>query len=207
MEEGGSLVEPAARGRPRPPQGQNPPGIGHNRPPRSTPPQANPTPTEPPPPYRRIDPERATELYRRLQGTPERDSPLNTDTVAFTQVDGKEVFGVNSQAPGYTREDRAAADQMRASLIEKYPEIMKSENIGWKPNDALYHAEATALMRAAREAGSLGGRTIEVHVDRLMCPSCDRVLPLLSSEIGHPTIVFIGPRGERAVMQRGEWIE
>lgn len=137
---------------------------------------------------------------------PDRDSPLNTDTVAFATVDGRDFFGVNSQAPGYTQADRDAADQMRETLIKKYPDVMQSENIGWKPNDALYHAEATALMRAAREVGSLSGRTIEVQVDRLMCPSCRDVLPLLSRELGSPTIIFRDPYGNRRHLQNDNWI-
>ena len=93
---------------------------------------------------------------------------------------------------------------MRKVLIDKYPEEMATNNIGWKPNDALYHAEATALFRAAREnGGSLYGRTINLYGDREICGSCDIVLPLLSRELGNPTISFRDFKGNRSTLRNG----
>ncbi|MFM9943212.1 MAG: hypothetical protein ACKVP7_27395 [Hyphomicrobiaceae bacterium] len=98
--------------------------------------------------------------------------PKGVGTVAHASIDGKPMFGVNSSAPSYTQADRDAADAMRDGLIENHPGIMKTKNIGHKPNDALYHAEVTLLLRAAWEAGgNLKGRTIEMHVDRELCGS------------------------------------
>jgi hypothetical protein len=34
---------------------------------------------------------------------------------------------------------------MRDLLVEKYSDVMQTENIGWKPNDALFHAEVTTF--------------------------------------------------------------
>lgn len=130
------------------------------------------------------------------------------DTVAVTTLDGEEVFGSNSTARGYSRvRDGYAARQMRKTLMRKYPDEMKRENIGWKPNDALFHAETTVLLRAARQnGGTLKGRTLEVYVDRTMCLSCRRVLPKVGVELGNPTVTFVGPRGQRVTMKDGKWL-
>jgi len=129
-------------------------------------------------------------------------------TVAVTSIDGENVFGSNSTSPTYTSADRAAAEDMRGVLLEKYPEVMSVDNIGGRPNDALFHAEANVLMRAAKaNGGTLAGREIEVHADREMCQSCQNVLPLLGLELGNPTVTFVGPRGTQATMRNGEWIK
>ena len=83
---------------------------------------------------------------------------------------------------------------------------MKTDNIGWKPNDALYHAETTALLRAAgANGGSLSGRTLEIYVDREMCRSCDKILPLVNQEIGNPTVNFKDKHGARRTLRNGIW--
>ena len=96
---------------------------------------------------------------------------------------------------------------MRSRLIERYPDIMATGNVGRKPNDALFHAEANALLRAAEPfGGSLAGRTIEMRVDRELCPSCRRVLPSLGAEIGNPTVRIIDGPGATWIMRDGTWI-
>jgi hypothetical protein len=135
---------------------------------------------------------------------------LDKGTVAVTKVDGVPEFGVNSKAPDYEGKDTATADTMRRLLIETYPEEMKrSNNIGRMPNDSVYHAEATILFRAARRyEGTLEGRTIDVYVDREMCRSCDKVLPLIGQELGNPTVTYVDLRsGETATMRDGKWID
>lgn len=128
-------------------------------------------------------------------------------TVAYAEVDGQTVFGVNSDAPGYTMRDEAMARDMRARLIERYPDIMATGNAGHKPNDALFHAEANALLRAAEPySGSLGGRTIQMRVDRPLCRSCDVVLPYLGTQIGNPTVRIFDGAGDIWIMRDGIWI-
>jgi 3D (Asp-Asp-Asp) domain-containing protein len=138
---------------------------------------------------------------------PPSGTQYDEHTVAYGEVDRVPFIGVNSGAPGYTEADRTAADQMRERLIAKHPEIMKSGNVGQKPNDALYHAEATGLMRAARDSGGhLRGRSIEIYVDRALCPSCRAVLPKVAEELGNP-LVTIGSRAEpEQVMRHGDWL-
>lgn len=127
------------------------------------------------------------DLFRRRVGT-----------VTTTEIDGVRYFGSNSTAPSYSSTDRREAEVMRDVLIRKYPDIMKTERIGRKPNDAVFHAEANILMRVAREnGGTLSGRSIEMYSDRAMCSdSCPIVLPKLGLELGNPTVTFVGPEGE-----------
>jgi len=132
--------------------------------------------------------------------------PQGVGTVAVANVNGEAKFGVNSEAPPYTPDDRSAADRVRGDMIKKYPDLLKTKNIGQKPNDALYHAEATLLLRIAGEnGGTLAGQTLEIHVDGEMCPSCEIVLPLLVRELGSPTVTFIDDKGLRRTIRNGDW--
>ena len=85
---------------------------------------------------------------------------------------------------------------------------MNTNNIGGFPNNAVFHAEATCLLRAARaNGGTLAGKTIEVTVDREMCPSCEEILPLIGLELGNPIVNFVDPLGLVRKMHNGEWID
>lgn len=126
-------------------------------------------------------------------------------TVAYAEVDGHAIFGVNANAPGYTARDEAMARDMRARLIERYPELMATGNIGQFPNNALFHAEANALLRAA-DGSRLAGRTIEMRVDRELCRSCEFVLPSIGTQIGNPIVRIIDGTGALWIMRDGTWI-
>jgi hypothetical protein len=74
------------------------------------------------------------------------------------------------------------------------------------PNNAIYHAETTVLIRGAREnGGTLAGKTLEVFSDRPMCNNCPEILPLVGLELGNPMVTFVGPSGGRNTMQNGAW--
>jgi hypothetical protein len=195
--EGSERPQPVSRGPRPPPQPPRPrPGRGHNRPPPD--PQRPGTGT---PPSRPFEPREAIDLYRAVN-----DMPAGQGTVAYGEVDGAPYIGVNSNAPGYTEADRIAADQMRDALLAKYPDVMETENIGRMPNNAVYHAEITTLLRAAREnGGTLAGREIQINVDREMCWSCDRILPLVGLELGNPAVTIIDATGARHTMRNGRW--
>jgi hypothetical protein len=111
-------------------------------------------------------------------------------TISTTEIDGKQIVGTNSGSPVYSDVDYREAEELRDSLIAKYPKVMQSGNIGQKPNDALFHAEANVLLRAARESGG----------------SCT-VLPFVGLELGNPTVTFISPRGSSKTMRNGAWID
>lgn len=154
----------------------------------------------------------AIRSYRSITGMPdtgEHSASRKSDgTVAFTIVDDTPVFGVNSDAPGYTVRDEAMARDMRARLIERFPEVMANGNIGQRPNDALFHAETNALLRAAESnGGSLSGRTIEMRVDRRLCPSCETVLPYVGLQVGNPTVRLVDGTGAVWIFRDGAWIK
>ncbi len=129
-------------------------------------------------------------------------------TVAYTEVNEVAIYGISSDSPEFRDRDVVAAERLRGDLIAKYPDDMARENVGQRPNDAVFHAETTTLLRAAREnGGSLAGQSLEVHVDRPMCSSCDRILPLVGLELGDPTVTFIGPSRVPKTMRGGVWVK
>jgi hypothetical protein len=126
-------------------------------------------------------------------------------TVAVTTIDGKDIFGSNSKSPTYTSADHAAAVRMRNILSQKYPEMINADNAGQMPSNALFHAEATSLLRAARaNGGSLAGRTIEIFVDDEICNNCKLILPKVAAELGNPTVTVTDNVGQKLTMRDGE---
>jgi hypothetical protein len=134
---------------------------------------------------------RVMEAYRSENGL--FDLFGNRDgTVAYTTIDDKDIFGANSSSPTYTATDRREAEQMRDTLISKYPRAMDVTSYGQMPNNAVFHAESNVLMRAAREnGGTLAGRSLDVFVDSKMCNNCEQVVPLVGLELGNPTITVV----------------
>jgi hypothetical protein len=151
------------------------------------------------------------DAFRRQHGLDLLGDPIwsrEQNSVSTCQVDGVPHIGVNSQALTYSDRDNATAGQLRDSLIEFHPSRMNTDNIGQFPNNAVFHAEATCLLRAARaNGGSLAGKTIEVTVDREMCPSCENILPLIGLELGNPAVTFVDPVGRVRKMHNGKWID
>jgi hypothetical protein len=97
-----------------------------------------------------------------------------TGAVTWLKFNEKDIFGSNSKSHLYTSIDNAAAVAMRSILLQKYPELFKSDNIGQMPANAVFHAEVTVLLRAAREnRGTLAGLTLEVVSDRDICNNCE----------------------------------
>jgi hypothetical protein len=129
-------------------------------------------------------------------------------TVTYIKIDGEDIFGSNSTLPMYTKADYDEAVRLRDALIKKYPDLLKQDNIGEKPNDAFFHGETNVLLRARTKlGGTLAGRTIHVYVDRAMCPSCIKVLPKIGLELGNPTVTFEDYAGRTHTMKDGEWMQ
>ena len=133
----------------------------------------------------------AIEAYRKEKGL--RDLfDQKKGVVAHTIVDGKDIFGVNSKSDAYTSADRAAAEKLRETLIKKYPALSSGDNIGQMPRNAIFHAETTVLLRAARQnGGTLAGQTMTVYVDADRCNNCDAILPYVGLELGNPIVTFV----------------
>jgi hypothetical protein len=124
--------------------------------------------------------------------------------VAVTKVDGKYFFGTNSDSDAYTPGDWAAAKNIRTLLTEIYPELKTPADLGQKLTDAIFHAETTVLIRAAREnGGTLAGRTLEVEVDARLCNSCREMLPKIALQLGNPTVKFTDRIGQRLTVRDG----
>jgi hypothetical protein len=183
-------------------------GIGRNYGPPLNAPYSPPTSYVPP---QGFNGPALLDLYRNVYREPDlwgRDD-FENNTVAVTHFRGSTIYGVNSTAIPFFPEDRASANAIRDVLSEKYPDKLSTDNLGLRPNDSVYHAESTVLLRAARaNGGLLTGQTIEVYLDRRVCPSCRTVLPLLTRELGSPTVVYINTRtGERLFIQDGRWVK
>jgi hypothetical protein len=149
---------------------------------------------------------RLIEAYRSENGLWDLFGHKN-GTIAFTTIDGTKVFGSNSTSPAYTFADKSAALRLRDILVEKYPGKFPTEDVGRMPNDALFHAETTVLLRAAREkGGTLADRTLTVHVDGHLCNNCEAVLPYVGLELGNPTVTFVDPNGSTKTMRDGAWL-
>ncbi len=134
------------------------------------------------------------------------DQETDDSVIAATTINGKVILGGNSHYRDYAIVDRVGADALRTDLIKHRPEIMKTDNVGRKPNDAIYHAETTVLLRATRaNGGTLAGQDLEVVVDGPMCPSCRKVLPYVGLELGNPRVTFIDNTGARQTIHNGKW--
>jgi hypothetical protein len=123
-------------------------------------------------------------------------------------MDGEDIPGTSSDYGDWRAIDHFEARALRATILRKYPHLVKGRNRGQFPLDALFHAETNLLLRAARKNGrSLAGRTLEVFVDNETCPSCKKVLGLVGLELGNPTVTFINSNTGRVmgVVRDGEW--
>jgi hypothetical protein len=152
------------------------------------------------------------DAYRSINNAPDLfGRPMwsyDRGAVAAGEIDGKLYFGVNSTAPGYSSSDLNRALDARDTLVGKYPKEMGFDNIGKTPNDSLFHAESTILLRAAKDnGGSLANRSMEIYVDREVCDSCGKTLTKLGLELGDPYVVFIErDTGLRNEMWNGKWL-
>lgn len=153
-----------------------------------------------------------SDSIRRQIGLPELGGRAATSksegTVAAARIDGSIYVGVNSRSPSYSEVDRADANYFRDQLIETYPNKFFTANRGQKPNDFVYHAEATLLFRVWREkGGNLSGSAFVIRTDREMCNSCIDGLPFLGMALGNPSVRFVSPSGKTRTMRKGAWTE
>jgi hypothetical protein len=82
---------------------------------------------------------------------------------------------------------------------------MEAEQTGRMPNNAVFHAETTILLRAARESGgTLVGRMLEIYRDREIWNNCKVVLPKVALELGNPAVTVIDGLGRRFPMRDGK---
>jgi hypothetical protein len=151
---------------------------------------------------------RAIEAYRVKERLWDLLGHKEHSAIAFTTINGKDIFGASSRSRAYTSDDFAAARKLRDTLVRKYPKKLSDENLGKMPNNALFHAETTVLLRAAERAGgTLAGRTLTIYGDTDTCNNCEIVLPYVGLELGNPTVTFVNPDGTTRTMRDGSWIK
>jgi hypothetical protein len=151
------------------------------------------------------------EAYRASNATPNLFGAGRWDrernTVAVATSNGQLFFGTNSNAPTYSGRDRAEASRTVDGMLQQFPKFMNQYNIGGEPNNALYHAEATVLLRMRDSfGGTLAGRTFDVTVDRTLCPICEQLLPRLGMHLGNPRISYYDRAGLHGVMRDNRWL-
>jgi hypothetical protein len=150
----------------------------------------------------------AIEAYRERERLWDLLGNKERSAIAVTTVDGEDIFGASSKSRVYTSADFVAAKKLRDTLARKYPTEFSAENLGQAPNNALFHAETTVLLRAAKQAGgTLAGRTLTIYGDTRVCRNCKQVLPYVGLELGNPTVKFVDPDGSTRTMQNGSWIK
>jgi hypothetical protein len=95
---------------------------------------------------------------------------------------------------------------LRVGIIEDDPRLGEGGNLGQRPLDALFHAETTSLLRAARaNGGTLEGQDVEVYVRGKICNNCKTILPKVIRRLGNPTVRFNDQRGYFGTVRDGEW--
>ena len=104
------------------------------------------------------------------------------DTVAYTIINGKTYFGVNSTI---TKESRAASIELRRKWVKEInwipPKKKIPKHLGYA--QSLTHAEAHSLIRAYERQGTLP-KKVTMYVDRKTCNICRGELPALLKRIG-----------------------
>lgn len=155
--------------------------------------------------------DRLLEAYRRSNAPPDMfahpwSRKSNTVAVA-TPGEGQIFFGTNSRAPTYPNRDKLTARQTVRTMREEFPTVMNRQNAGGAPNNALFHAESTILLRMRDGyGGTLAGLTFRVTADRRMCTACELVLPRLGMHLGNPRVSYYDGAGLQGIMHHNEWL-
>jgi hypothetical protein len=119
-------------------------------------------------------------------------------TVAFVEVNGKPVFGVNSST--LVRDaDKNLGRYWADSLGLKY---------GQGTGQYLTHGEAHSLMRAYEKAGGNMPANMNMFVDRYSCSFCrdPKALPDLAQKMGIQNLNLTFKDGSSAVIKNGRFI-
>jgi len=130
---------------------------------------------------RNISSDNAFDLIDEFRGHKTSMEPLGdyiptkgdgTGTVAFIDLDGKPVFGVNSSV---------LVNDADKNLGRKW-----RDELGLNQGEAqmTFHAEAHSLMRAYEKTGGNMPTEVTIYVDRLSCGTCQNYLPELTESMG-----------------------
>lgn len=119
------------------------------------------------------------------------------ETVAFVEVNGNKVFGVNSSLLSGESKD----------LGRDFFKVMKEKGLlgnakhyGGGEAQVLTHAEAHALMRAWKKTGGHLGDEVVLYVDRLTCANCQKYLPEVREAMGIKILKVITKGGAKLIL-------
>ncbi|WP_099120290.1 RHS repeat-associated core domain-containing protein [Xenorhabdus sp. KK7.4] len=113
----------------------------------------------------------------------------NMGTVAFFEMNGRRIFGVNSGT--LIKKDKALGKKWN----EKIDYLSKDEK-----GTSAFHAEGHALMRAYEKSGGVMPKEITMYVDRQTCGHCERFLPALMKEMGIEQMKLFSKNGASVVL-------
>tara|TARA_R110002095_G_C4202346_1_gene235160 strand:+ start:318 stop:722 length:405 start_codon:yes stop_codon:yes gene_type:complete len=114
-------------------------------------------------------------------------------TVAYVEIEGNKIFGVNSTA---------LLNDADKNLGRMWREKLK---FSAGRAQALFHAEAHALMRAYEKTGGKLPSKITLYVDRLTCGPCQASLPKLAESMGIDQLTIITKNGHVGEIIDGKW--
>lgn len=118
-------------------------------------------------------------------------------TVAFVDVGGKPIFGVNSSA--LVRDvDKNLGRSWRDRL-----------GLGQGEGQIVWHAEGHSLMRAYEKTGGNMPSSVNMFVDRISCANCRTHLPKLVNEMGIDNVNLTFKNGRTGRISGGtfEWVD
>ncbi|MCH5599228.1 deaminase [Niabella ginsengisoli] len=104
-------------------------------------------------------------------------------TVAFVEVNGEKVFGVNSTLLGEGDKDLGRSWRDKIGL-------------GAGKSQVFFHAEANSLMNAHAKNGGLPSK-MTMYVDRATCANCRKYLPDLMKALGVKELNIIDKSGKK----------
>ncbi|WP_242842088.1 deaminase, partial [Ruminiclostridium cellobioparum] len=123
---------------------------------------------------------------------PERSDGLGT--VAYVELNGTKVFGVNSSVLSDESKD-LGREFLKSMQAKGFLNEVKSYGQGH--SQVLTHAEGHALMRAWKKTGGNLGSNVVIYVDRLTCGICQENLPKVKEFMNIKTLQVICKNGTK----------
>jgi len=113
-------------------------------------------------------------------------------TVAFIEVNGEKIFGVNS----------SLLSDAEKNLGRRYFAIMQENGYfkdvhryGQGSSQVFTHAEGYALLKAYEISGGNLGEKVIIYTDRATCEICKKYLPLLKEYLGIKHLIIVNKNG------------
>ena len=122
--------------------------------------------------------------FRQKAGLPPFDNSKKAGAVARIEINGKVTYGINSGFQKTTKAKQLHRKEIfDTALKEDFPWASN-----WSQVESLKHAEAHALLRAARK-GKLP-KSVTMYVDKTTCSWCQQQLPALMKHLGIEELII-----------------